>query len=137
MQHTFVSATAETLHQEPELESETCAASASCIQLEEVSHTFSDEGFLNLFGENDDATVSEFTLTSDADMSFHVPEDLDMSFIQDDELDSGDLNSAENLNNFNDKDSQPLFEGARVTTGAFMLLLALFTSKHRISGDGI
>lgn len=52
-------------------------------------------------------------------------------------MDSGDLNSVENLNIFNDEDSQPLFEGARVTTGAFMLLPALFTSKHRISGDGI
>lgn len=39
LQHTFVSATAETLHQDSELESKTCAASASCIQLEEVSHT--------------------------------------------------------------------------------------------------
>lgn len=52
-------------------------------------------------------------------------------------MDSGDLNSAEKLNIFNDEDSQPLFEGARVTTGAVMLLPALFTSKHRISGDGI
>lgn len=84
MQHSFVSDTTETLHQldqEPELELETCAASASYTQLEEVSHTFSDDDFLNLFGEHDDATVADFTLTSDADMSFYVPEDLDMSFI--------------------------------------------------------
>lgn len=52
-------------------------------------------------------------------------------------MDSGDLNSAKNLNIFNDEDSQPLFEGARVTTWAFMLLPTLCTSKHRISGDGI
>lgn len=84
MQHSFASDTTETLHQlhqEPELESEICAASASYTQLEEISHTFSDDDFLNLFREHDDVTVAEFTLTSDADMWFHVLEDLDMSFI--------------------------------------------------------
>lgn len=80
MQHSFARDTTETLHQHDQ-EPEICAASASYTQLEEVSHTFSDDDFLNLFGEHDDATVADFTLTSDADMSFHVPEDLDMSFI--------------------------------------------------------
>lgn len=36
-----------------------------------------------------------------------------------------------------DKDSQPIFPGASVSLGSFMLLLAIFCTKHNITGDGI
>lgn len=47
-----------------------------------------------------------------------------------------DLNIGSDNENV-DKDSQPIFPGASISIGSFMLLLAIFCTKHNITGDVI
>lgn len=71
--------------------------------------------------------LKSWTLKSEtSDDTIFVEEEEDLSFIQEDDCEFFDSAYS------NDKDSEPLFEGARITTGAFMLLLALFISKHKL-----
>lgn len=92
---------------------------------------FSEDDFMQLYSE-EHSEVLDFTLKSEtSDDTIFVEDEEELSFIQDDDCEFFDCAYS------NDKDSEPLFEGARITTGAFMLLLALFTSKHKLSGDGI
>lgn len=71
--------------------------------------------------------LKSWTLKSEtSDDTIFVEEEEDLSFIQEDDCEFFDSAYS------NDKDSDPLFEGARITTGAFMLLLALFISKHKL-----
>lgn len=46
-----------------------------------------------------------------------------------------ELTIEENLNN--DTDAEPLYLGAGVSIGAFMLLIAIFSTKYNLIGDGV
>lgn len=46
-----------------------------------------------------------------------------------------ELTIEENLNN--DTDAEPLYLGAGVSIGAFMLLKAIFSTKYNLTGDGV
>lgn len=46
-----------------------------------------------------------------------------------------ELTIEENLNN--DIDAEPLYPGADVSIGAFMLLIAIFSTKYNLIGDGV
>lgn len=45
------------------------------------------------------------------------------------------LQSTNDSEDMNDFDSDPLYPGASVTLGAFMLLLAVFTSRYNLIGE--
>lgn len=48
-----------------------------------------------------------------------------------------DVTEGDDLNDSEDQDHQPVFPGASISIGTFMLLLAVFCTKHNITGDGI
>jgi len=110
----------------------TCLPTDSKLDLQ--FQDFELEDFLSIPDHSLD-DVSEFTLKPESDIMNNEIEDDDLLTFTDNFL---SVNTDESLTSEEDDlDSKPLYDGASVTTGAFMLLLALFTSKHNITGDGI
>ena len=76
----------------------------------------------------------------DHDSDIDVLEDVTDIFSTNDTDDEDELNtpvSTEGTSVNFEPDSEPLYPESKVTKGVFMLLLALFTSKYNIVGDGI
>jgi len=78
--------------------------------------------------------IFENTLLQDEeyiDQTFDEDSDVEMSTSAD------DYNIMTTGTDIEDPDAQPLYPGAAITVGAFMLLLSLFCTKHNPIGDGI
>lgn len=89
--------------------------------------THENELIKNCYPEEDH--ISEES-EEEYDLDFDVLSDILQPSDTADPLQS--TNDSEDMNDF---DSDPLYPGASVTLGAFMLLLAVFTSRYNLIGE--
>jgi len=87
--------------------------------------------YLSCSPSNDDEHDVASVTNDDAYLS-DLPEDC-----FEDAVDDFDEEVSSRQETYIDNENEPLYPGANVTLGAFMLLLALFCTKHNIVGEGI